>query len=109
MGKSNAVYRLISNIPSGKVATYGQIGSILKIHPRQVGRILHLNSDPKSIPCHRVVNFKGEVARNYAFGGGDAQRKKLEEEGIIFVGNKVELQKYKWEDAVSPKGDPSGQ
>jgi len=92
------VYKIVSQVPPGRVMTYGQIGKILGIHPRQVGRILHLNVEPETIPCHRVVNSLGRVAINYAFGGGKIQQQKLEQEGIIFNKNRVDLKKYRWED-----------
>lgn len=83
------VYKIVREIPQGKVMTYGQISSKLdvqkKINPRQVGRILHNNPEPKTIPCHRVVDYKGGISRNYAFGGLSKQREKLEAEGVGFI------------------------
>ena len=62
---------------------------------RIVGNVLHNNHDPANIPCHRVVNAKGEVAENFAFGGAKGQREKLEKEGIIFEGNgRINLNNY---------------
>ena len=80
------VYDFLKTIPKGKVATYGQIASFLgnKNLSRVVGNILHNNPDPENIPCHRVVNRKGELSNAYAFGGSTAQRKLLEQEGITF-------------------------
>ena len=92
-----SVYEFVKTIPKGKVVTYGQIAEYLgnKNWARAVGNILHQNSDPMKIPCHRVVNAKGEVADNFAFGGAEVQRKKLEQEGIIFADNgKINLKKY---------------
>ncbi|MDO8507179.1 MAG: methylated-DNA--[protein]-cysteine S-methyltransferase [bacterium] len=91
--KTSEVYKVVSDIPKGKVMTYGQIGEILSMNPRLVGRILHENPDPETVPCHRVVNSRGEVAEKYAFGGGDAQRQKLKQEGVEFVGNRVNIEK----------------
>ncbi|WP_289475246.1 MGMT family protein, partial [Klebsiella pneumoniae] len=66
-----------------------------KHYARTVGNILHDNPDPFRIPCHRVVSSKGEVAEHYAFGGGAAQRKRLEDEGIVFESNgRIDLEKY---------------
>lgn len=91
------VYAYLKTIPKGKVATYGQIAQHLgnKYFARTVGNILHDNPDPSQYPCHRVVNSKGKVAENYAFGGASAQRKRLEDEGIVFEpkGN-IDLKKY---------------
>ena len=55
------VYEVVKLIPSGKVATYGQIAMILGIKDaRKVGWALHANKDP-NVPCHRVVN-KGRAS-----------------------------------------------
>lgn len=91
------VYAYLKTIPKGKVTTYGQIAQHLgnKHFARTVGNILHDNPDPSQYPCHRVVNSRGKVAENYAFGGASAQRKRLESEGIIFEENgTVDLKKY---------------
>ncbi len=44
---------------------------------RVLGNIRHINPDSEHIPCHRVVNAQGKLARSYAFGGIDAQRRLL--------------------------------
>lgn len=94
----SGVLETISQIPKGKVATYKQIASLSGIrNPRVVGNILHQNQDPERFPCHRVVNFRGQIASNYAFGGGVAQRARLEKEGIIFENGKIDLQKFQWQ------------
>jgi len=75
--------------------TYGQIALAGGIkNPRHVGRYLHQNPDPDNIPCHRVVNAKGELAGAFAFGGAETQRKLLESEGVEFVNNKVILEQH---------------
>jgi methylated-DNA-protein-cysteine methyltransferase related protein len=43
---------------------------------------LHKNKNPDEIPCHRVVNSKGELAKNYRFGGREGQKKRLTAEGV---------------------------
>jgi methylated-DNA-protein-cysteine methyltransferase related protein len=89
------IYNIVSKIPKGKVTTYGAISKFLGINPRVVGFALHANKDPQSVPCHRVINSKGEISLGFAFGGPDAQRKLLIKEGIKFdKNNKVDLEKY---------------
>ena len=91
------VYAFLKTIPKGKVTTYGQIAAHLGNQnlSRVVGNILHQNPDPSEFPCHRVVNSKGQVAAQFAFGGGDAQRRLLEQEGIVFERDgTVDLKKY---------------
>lgn len=95
---SERVYQIVAGIPKGKVMSYGQIGVMVGIGPRQVGRILHLNPYPSSpfvrgkgagVPCHRVVHADGSLATGYAFGGPNKQRELLEKEGVVFEKNKV--------------------
>ena len=57
---------------------------LIHILPERKRNVLHNNSDPANIPCHRVMKAKGEVATHFAFGGAKGQRDKLEKEGIIF-------------------------
>lgn len=94
---SQEVYDIVKSIPAGRVVTYGQVAEYLgnKAYARTVGNILHDNPDSANIPCHRVVNSKGQVAENYAFGGAEGHRKRLEDEGIVFEANgTIDLKKY---------------
>ncbi len=91
------VYEFLKTVPRGKVTTYGQIAVFLgnRNLARAVGNMLHSNPDPAHIPCHRVVNSRGQVAANFAFGGAVAQRALLEKEGIVFEANGcIDLKKY---------------
>ena len=65
------IYEAVKKIPRGKVATYGQVAEMAgnKKMARAVGNALHKNPDPEKIPCYRVVNAKGELAGEFAFGG----------------------------------------
>ena len=90
------IYEAVKRIPSGHVATYGQVAEMAgdKKMARAVGNALHKNPDPAHIPCFRVVNAKGELAAAFAFGGEDAQAKLLEAEGVKVIDGKVDLKKF---------------
>ena len=90
------VYELLLEIPDGKVTTYARIGELLgsRYYARAVGNALHLNPDGDKYPCYKVVNSKGRLSANYAFGGIEAQKKRLEAEGIEVIDNKVDFKKY---------------
>ena len=92
------VYDIVAQIPKGTVTTYGciamRLGNIRL--SRLVGNALHANIDPVNIPCHRVVNREGKLAPMYVFGGIDAQKERLENEGVVVDGDKVDLKKYLW-------------
>jgi len=106
MQKSNffdKVYKITSQIPKGKVATYGQIAELVRerglskgVSPRVVGFALHANKNPK-VPCHRVVDKNGRLAPNFAFNGWREQRNRLLEEGVTFKDQMhVDLEKCLW-------------
>lgn len=88
------IYEVVKKIPQGKVMTYGEVAHLANVAtPRVVGFALHVNRDPKNIPCHRVVFSDGSLAKGYVFGGEDEQKRKLEEEGVVFTKNgKVDKQ-----------------
>ncbi len=95
---SKRIYEAVKKIPYGHVATYSQVAEIAgdRKMARAVGNALHKNPDPDSIPCFRVVNAKGELAGEFAFGGPGAQAKLLEAEGITVTDGKVDLGIFQW-------------
>lgn len=93
---SKRIYEAVKKIPKGKVASYGKVAEMAgdKNMARAVGNALHKNPDPEHIPCYRVVNSKGELAGEFAFGGKGAQAKLLIADGIEVVDGKVDMNKY---------------
>ena len=90
------IYEAVKRIPKGHVATYSKVAEMAG-NPRMaraVGNALHKNPDPEHIPCFRVVNAKGELAGEFAFGGAGEQAKLLEADGIEVEDGKVNLKKY---------------
>ena len=92
------IYEAVRKIPRGKVATYGQIAQMAgnRKMARAVGNALNRNPDHDLIPCHRIVNAKGELSGAFAFGGAVAQAALLEAEGIEVIDGKVDLQRYRY-------------
>lgn len=91
------IFAVVKRIPKGKVLTYGWVAKLAGVKsPRVVGNILHKNIDPKTIPCHRVVNATGMVAAHFAFGGARGQAERLQKEGVKVTYGKVDLSKYLW-------------
>ncbi len=90
------IYEAVKRIPEGKVATYAQVAQMAGNARmcRAVGNALHNNKEPDTVPCYRVVNAKGELSKEFAFGGQNAQKKLLEQEGIEVVDNRVDLSVY---------------
>ena len=95
---SKRIYEAVRKIPYGQVATYAQVAELAgdRKMARAVGNALHKNPDPDGIPCFRVVNSKGELAGEFAFGGAGAQARLLEAEGITVRDGRVDLTQYQW-------------
>lgn len=95
---TSRVYGIVSSIPKGKVATYGQVARLAGSvgASRAVGNIMRNNKDTKAVPCHRVVGSTGALT-GYAYGNGIiTKRKKLEAEGVYFRGARVDLGESGW-------------
>lgn len=92
------IYEVVKQIPKGSVASYGQIAALAgnRRWSRVVGYALHVNPDPGTIPCHRVVTKEGKVSAAFAFGGGNRQIELLREEGIQIEEGKIDMRKYQW-------------
>ena len=92
------IHEIIRLIPSGKVATYGQIAEIVGgCTARVVGyatSAIPVNSD---IPWQRVINFKGKISSRSRGSGELLQQELLEGEGIHFDKlGKTNLKYYRW-------------
>ena len=90
------IFEILRGIPKGKVMTYGQIAAMLgdKHLARYVGNVLHENPDGVNNPCYKVVRHDGSLAEQYAFGGAEAQERRLRADGICVKNQKVDLKKY---------------
>jgi methylated-DNA-protein-cysteine methyltransferase-like protein len=92
--------KIVGRIPKGKVSTYGRVAKAARVKSaRPVGNWLHTHGHPISVvPCHRVVNSQGKLAKNFgAKGGIKTQVKRLKTEGVKVKNNRVDLKKYLWE------------
>ncbi len=91
------VYQILSavgEIPYGKVASYGQIATLIgrDNNSRLVGKVLSRSEYYGSYPCHRVVNHQGRTAP-----GWSEQQSLLHEEGVQFKANGcVDMKQYQW-------------
>jgi methylated-DNA-protein-cysteine methyltransferase-like protein len=106
---SRKVIQLIRSIPRGKVATYGQIAKLAgkPQGSRGVAWILHSSSRAYALPWQRVLNGKGRISfpedsREYA-----RQKSLLENEGIEFVGGKIDLSEFLWKKPAHKRGRAS--
>jgi len=91
------VLEVVAEIPVGKVATYGQIASLIgkDNNSRLVGKALRVSGFyAEGYPCYRVVNSAGRLVP-----GWEEQEFLLRADGVLFKANGcVDLKKCQWDD-----------
>lgn len=96
IGFDTAVYRLVRQIPRGKVATYGQLATLLG-YPRAARAVGYtMKRCPHDIPWQRVVNARGGISLRAEVSGMITQRVLLEQEGIGFRRGRVDIARDRW-------------
>ncbi len=88
------VWRIVRQVPPGKVTTYGQLASMIPppagvdplryvhVRARWTGAAMRALTDD-SVPWHRVINSQGKISLPRG-GGYEEQRARLEAEGVTF-------------------------
>lgn len=95
------VYRLVRQIPPGRVTSYGAIARMLgNPHAaRTVGWALHSLPAGSGVPWHRVINSQGRISLG-PYEGGDLQRAMLEAEGVEFgPDGRVDWERFGWQES----------
>ena len=93
------VYRVVGQIPHGRVTSYGAIASYLgsKGGARMVGWAMNA-SKKQEVPAHRVINKKGLLTGKHHFQGTSLMQQLLESEGIVVVDFQVQnLEAHFWD------------
>ena len=97
-GVHESIYRIARLIPSGRVATYGQIAAFAgRCTPRMVGYAMASIPSGSDVPWHRVINSRGTVSLRSGSDGHEVQRGMLESEGVVFdERGRVDLERFAW-------------
>lgn len=99
-GFNERVYRLVRKVPAGRVATYGQIATLLGSPrvARHVGFAMAACGDARvPVPWHRVLNAQGCISHRGDVARAHEQRERLEAEGVVFdERERVDLRKLRW-------------
>ena len=87
------VYKLTSEVPRGKVTTYGALAKRMGMPgaSRAVGAALRANPTPIVVPCHRVVKQTGELGGYGGAKGAGRKAELLRKEGVEVRGGRVDL------------------
>ena len=84
------VRALVAAIPSGRVATYGDIADATELSsPRIVAWIMR--TDSSDLPWHRVIRASGRPAEHLA----TRQLERLRAEGVLADDGRVSLREYR--------------
>jgi methylated-DNA-protein-cysteine methyltransferase-like protein len=91
------ILEAVRRIPRGKVCTYGSVAEVagLPRRARLVGTVLRQTS-ARGLPWYRVINAGGRISFPTGSDAYARQRHKLEAEGVVFAGGRVDLRRYGW-------------
>jgi len=91
------VYKVVQQIPRGRVTTYGTLARVLHLRggARTAGRALAATPSGRGIPWHRVVGERGKILIPEPHAS--LQRKLLESEGVRIIEMRVDYARHGWE------------
>jgi methylated-DNA-protein-cysteine methyltransferase-like protein len=97
------VYKLVKQIPRGRVLSYGAVARLLRLKggARSAGRAISATPQGKGIPWHRVLDAAGKIVIREPYSS--LQRRLLESEGVEVIENRVRMKTYLWTPARHPK------
>ncbi len=108
------IWTVVAGIPRGSVLNYGEVARLAGLagRARMVGRALGRAPKRLELPWHRVVNAQGAISFKPGSTPHRLQRQRLEDEGVVFVDGKIDLEAFSPERALDrmlwgPPGDPS--
>ncbi len=92
------IWYLLSQIPSGKVVTYGQLAEMAgaRGYARVVGNVLKQLPAGSNLPWHRVINSKGQISFPEDSSRYNEQKNRLADEGVTILSGKISLRDYRW-------------
>jgi methylated-DNA-protein-cysteine methyltransferase-like protein len=90
------VYKLVKQIPRGRVLTYGALAKALRLPggARTAGRAMGATPKGKGIPWHRVLGANGKILIREPYAS--LQKKLLESEGVPVVESRINVKKHLW-------------
>lgn len=98
-GRRERIYDAVRRVPTGRVATYGQIASLAGLpgQARLVGYALAALEADSDVPWHRIVNARGAISLPPGDHSALIQRARLEAEGVAFDGDRIALERWGWQ------------
>src|SRR5262245_31074095 len=96
---------VVRRIPPGRVATYGDVARLAG-RPRAARAVGNIMRECRrlDVPCHRVVASGGRLG---GYGGSVAlKRSLLAAEGVVFLGLRIPLERYRFRRPVQRRRAP---
>lgn len=96
MSSWDPVYRLVKQIPRGRVLSYGALAEILRLPggARAAGHAMAACPSGKGIPWHRVLGANGKLLIREPYAS--LQRKLLESEGVTVIESRISMKQHLW-------------
>jgi len=97
------IWRTVQLIPSGRVASYGQIADLAGLpgRARLVGKALGKVPDEGwqglKVPWHRVINSQGKISFPVGSEYFERQKQCLQDEQVVVIGARVKLSEFGWQ------------
>ena len=101
------IWQTVQAIPTGKVASYGQIADLAGLpgRARLVGKALGYvpknGWQGKNVPWHRVINSQGKISLTVCSAGFELQKQLLQDEQVVVIGARIKLNKFLWQPNLS--------
>jgi len=90
-GMFEKILRTVRRIPRGKVATYGDVAASSG-YPRAARQVVWALRTSTRVPWHRVLGARGTILLKGE--NGFEQRFRLQAEGVVIAGDRVDLNRY---------------
>lgn len=96
------VWQVVEGIPPGHVLTYGEVARLAGMSraARRVAQAMRRAPRGRNLPWHRVVNAQGRISLPAESAGYQRQKRRLEEEGVVFVKGSINLDRFGYQGAL---------
>ena len=98
MNNQQRVWQVVSQIPVGFVASYGQVAEQAGLPgaARFVGQVLRQLPRSSQLPWQRVVNSQRKISFPAESPAYRRQKQRLLDEGVVFEGERIAAQHFCW-------------
>lgn len=98
MTNSEKIWQIVHQIPTGKVASYGQVAKLAGLpgYARFVGTTMKKLPEDSKLPWHRVANAAGKLSFPLDSKQYHLQKSRLEAEGVVFIKGKFSRAQFGW-------------